>query len=169
MTVEVNDESRNDLLPPKSNPQLLRADFVPQEFLSRRHFATQFFGTLKFFFGDTLTSNDVLDRHVLILIQKPHPSPPLKGRELKSFRPRYTPTHADTSRPEGTPLREGDGGKVIPSILSPIGIVHNKKRKQAQSRSASFHFFHRIIQPQYITRFLEVDNKLRQHPLRQGF
>jgi hypothetical protein len=49
VTVEINNKSLNDLLPPKADSQLLRAQFFPQDFLGGCHLAAQFFGALKFF------------------------------------------------------------------------------------------------------------------------
>jgi hypothetical protein len=34
VTVKINNESLNDLLPPKADSQLVGADFLPQQFLS---------------------------------------------------------------------------------------------------------------------------------------
>jgi len=77
VTIEVNDESLNNLLSSKPNTQLLRADFLPEKFLSGRHITPQFFpGTarqgrccaLKFFFGDALTWDDVFDGHGVFIL-----------------------------------------------------------------------------------------------------
>jgi hypothetical protein len=74
VAIEVNDESLNDLLPPKVDSQLIRPKFLPQEFLGGSHLTAQFFGTLKFLRGDFLIRDDVFDRHGMILPKK-HPSP----------------------------------------------------------------------------------------------
>lgn len=68
--IKVNDESRDDLLPPKSNSQFLRADFLPEKFFSRSHVTAEFFGALEFFFGDALTRDDLFDRHGGIVKRK---------------------------------------------------------------------------------------------------
>lgn len=63
--------------------QPLRAHFLPQNFLSGRHLAAEFFGALKFFLGDLLTCDNIFDRHGGILMQNsktPLPSP-LKGEK----------------------------------------------------------------------------------------
>ncbi len=49
MTIKVDNESLNDLLSPKADSQLLGADFLPQKFFSRSHFAAEFFCALSFF------------------------------------------------------------------------------------------------------------------------
>lgn len=67
MTVKVNDESLNDLLPSEMNTQLICPQFLPQDFLGGRHFAAEFTGALEFFFGDVLTWDDILDWHNEIL------------------------------------------------------------------------------------------------------
>lgn len=58
VTVEVNDEACDDLLPPEMDSQLVAAQFLPEDFLSRCHVTAQFFCALKFFFGDGLTWDD---------------------------------------------------------------------------------------------------------------
>ena len=91
MTVKVNDESLNDLLPPKADSQLLRAHFLPKDFLSRRHLTAQFFGALQFFFCDSLTWDDVFDRHGSLILPafKTNPSPVSpKGEKLKPPQPK---------------------------------------------------------------------------------
>ncbi len=50
------------LTPTRPPPQ-----FFPQDFLGRGHFTTKFTRALKFFFGDVLTWDDVLDWHNEIL------------------------------------------------------------------------------------------------------
>lgn len=67
VTVKVDNESLNDLLTSKPNTQLIGTDLLPQKFPSRSHLAAQFFGALKFFFGDFLICDDVLDWHGGIL------------------------------------------------------------------------------------------------------
>jgi len=63
VTVKINNESRDDLLPPKMDSQFIRTQFLPQNLFGRRHLAAEFFCTLKFFLGDFLTGDDVFDRH----------------------------------------------------------------------------------------------------------
>jgi len=60
---------RCDLLPPEMDSQLIRTQFLSEDFLSRSHVAAKFAGTLKFFFGDSLTWDDVLNRHGGIVMQ----------------------------------------------------------------------------------------------------
>lgn len=80
MAIKVNDESLNDLLPPKMNTQLICAQFFPQNLFGESHLTAKFFpgtarqgrcGALKFFFGDALTWDDVFDGPGLILTEKP--------------------------------------------------------------------------------------------------
>lgn len=97
MAVKVNDEPLNNLLSPKPDSQLLRANFLPQKFLCRRHLAATSphfrslkmgrcpkdrWVALKFFFCDFLTCEDIFDRHGGVVMQNgqtPLPST-LKGR-----------------------------------------------------------------------------------------
>jgi len=67
VTVEIDDESLNDLLPPKADSQLTPPQFFPQDFLGGSHLTAKFARALEFFFGDVLTWNDVLDWHNGIL------------------------------------------------------------------------------------------------------
>ncbi len=67
VTIKVNDKSLNDLLSPKADSQLLSAYFLPKNFLSRCHLAAKFFRALEVFFSDSLTCDDIFDRHGGIL------------------------------------------------------------------------------------------------------
>jgi hypothetical protein len=67
MTVKIDDEAFNNLLPPKADSQLLRPHFLPKDFLGRRHLAAEFFCALEFCFGDFLIRDDIFDRHGGIL------------------------------------------------------------------------------------------------------
>ena len=82
VTVKVNDEPRNDLLPPKMDSQLIRTQFLPEDFLGKSHITPKFFCALKFFFGDGLTWDNILNRHGGIVMQngKPPLPSPQKGR-----------------------------------------------------------------------------------------
>lgn len=84
VTIKVDDESRDDLLPPKMDSQLVRPQFLPNvsRLFGGRHFAAEFFCALEFFFGDALTRDDVFDEHEVILIQNQPP----KGEELRPLR-----------------------------------------------------------------------------------
>jgi hypothetical protein len=57
------------------NTQLIGAKFHPKNLFGVSHVLAKFFCTLKFFFGDPLTGDDVFDRHGVILIQDPSPFP----------------------------------------------------------------------------------------------
>src|SRR5512138_3265147 len=81
MTIKIDNESLNNLLPPKMNSQFVRPKFLPQDLLSRCHLTPQFPGALEFRLGDSLTRDDVFDWHEMILIQNPTPASP-KGEEL---------------------------------------------------------------------------------------
>ena len=74
VTIKINDESLNNLLPPKADSQLAGADFLPQQFFRRCHLTPQFFGAFEFCLGDYLICNNILDRHVWILIQNLSPA-----------------------------------------------------------------------------------------------
>jgi len=80
VTVKVNDKSRNDLLSSEMDSQLICSQFLPQNLLGRSHLAAEFFGALKFFFGDALTWDDVFYGHGVILMEKPLSRLP-RGRE----------------------------------------------------------------------------------------
>src|SRR3990172_3372529 len=85
VTVKVDDKPHNDLLPPKVDSQFIRPQFLPQNLFSESHVTAEFFCTLKFFFGDFLTCDDILDRHGGVPMQNsktPTPASP-KGEELK--------------------------------------------------------------------------------------
>src|SRR3990172_8564877 len=93
VTVKVDDKPHNDLLPPKVDSQFIRPQFLPQNLFSESHVTAEFFCTLKFFFGDFLTCDDILDRHGGVLMQnsknppptpKPPPLPCGKGRGDRS-------------------------------------------------------------------------------------
>jgi hypothetical protein len=60
VAVEINNESRYNLLPPKTDAQLPCADFFLQKFLGRSHLTAKFFGSLEFFFSNFLICDDVL-------------------------------------------------------------------------------------------------------------
>jgi hypothetical protein len=128
VTVKVNDESLNDLLPPKADSQLLGTNFLPQKFFSKSHLTAQFLCTLKFFFGDSLTWDDIFDRHRSLILPafKTNPSPVSpKGEKLK-------PSSNDTlswktvtviNRPAPFPFGKGGGiGRLKPTIIFTIGI-----------------------------------------------
>ena len=68
VTVKVNNKTCNDLLSPKMDAQLIRTQFLPKDFLGGSHLTAQFAGTLKFFFGDGLTWDDVFDWHDWLIL-----------------------------------------------------------------------------------------------------
>ena len=67
MTIEINNEASDDLLPSKVNAQFIPAQFLPQHLFCGRHPAAQFTGAFEFFRVYLLAGDDVLDGHVLII------------------------------------------------------------------------------------------------------
>ena len=47
VTVEINDESCDDLLPPKMDSQFVRTQFLPENFLGGSHVVPQFAGAIE--------------------------------------------------------------------------------------------------------------------------
>jgi hypothetical protein len=118
MTIKINYESLNDLLPPKMDSQLVGADFLPQDFLGGSHLAAQFFCTLKFLFGDLLTCDDILDWHGSLILPafKTNPSPVSpKGEKLKPSSNKYLLLeNRHTSQPTSPlPIWEGRGDRSL--------------------------------------------------------
>jgi hypothetical protein len=88
VTVEVNDEPCNDLLPPKMDSQLVRPQFLSEGLLDGCHVAAKLFCALKFFFGNALAGDNAFDGHGAIVIQNPSPL----GEERNALRKRL-PSH----------------------------------------------------------------------------
>ncbi len=93
VTVKVNNEACNDLLPPEVDAQLISAQLLPAESSRQESYlAAQFFCALEFLFGDPLAGDNacpersrrVFDWHEVILTPKPHPRlPPLRYGMLR--------------------------------------------------------------------------------------